>query len=223
MPSVPDALDPEDVPVGQRVAGLGDQLGVVLPADDQVTGRRPRALAEVHRWPVIDQPEVDQVVADQAGQFPAVLPGVGHQQRVLACQPPGNVCLPYLVERVFAVAAGDPAVLGVLLQGCLVSGAQAQAGVAFPFLGEPHRHRELGVPQVAGQHRHAAAGLDGRELLVITGQEDLAVVAFGQVDDPGQVGHRHHRALIDHKQRPRRDGHAPLDGQQELRWCCSCP
>src|SRR5690242_6098375 len=44
----------------------------------------------------------------------------------------------------------------------------------------------------------------------------LAAVVFGQVDDPGQVFHRHHRALINHEQRPRLDGHAASDFQQEL-------
>ncbi len=53
--------------------------------------------------------------------------------------------------------------------------------------------------------------------MVVPGDEHLAAMTLGEVDDPGQVVHRHHRALIDHKQRPRRDGLALVDHAQELR------
>ena len=96
---------------------------------------------------------------------PVVLPVVRCQQDILARQPSSHISLPGQVKGFFAAAAEDPTVLGAGVQCGLAPCAQAQAGVAFPLLREPHRHRKLGVPPVVGQQSHPAASFYGRELL----------------------------------------------------------
>jgi len=63
-----NGLDPQDVAVGQASTGLtGLDAVVVAAADDQVPGRRLGTRGDPHRRAAVDQPEVDQVVADPLG------------------------------------------------------------------------------------------------------------------------------------------------------------
>jgi hypothetical protein len=73
-----DGLDAEQVPVGQRPAGLA-RLDVVVVASthDEVTRAGLGAAGDTDRGPFCDDAQADQVVADAAAQFPA--------QRVLGC------------------------------------------------------------------------------------------------------------------------------------------
>ena len=65
---------------------------------------------------VVDQAEVDQVVADPGGQFPAAGPVRGHQQDVPAVQVAGHVGMDGLVHGLVGRGAADAAVLVVLIQ-----------------------------------------------------------------------------------------------------------
>ena len=156
-----------------------------------------RALAQADLRAAADQAVVDEVVADTAGQLPGLLTGAGQQQRVLPGEVVGNPSPAGLVHHLFGGAAAQPAVLFVFGQDGDVAGAQSQGGVAFPPLAEPHRLGELHVPHLAGQHHHRAAAFDGRELLMVAGDQHPAVPFDGQADDGGHVGHRHHRGLVE--------------------------
>ena len=76
-------------------------------------------------------------------------------------------------------AAAQPTVLFVVGEHGDVPGAQPEGGVAFPRVGEPLGFGELDVAQAAGEQHHAAASLDGGELLVVARDDDLAVVGVG--------------------------------------------
>ena len=89
---------------------------VVVAADDQVPDRRLGALGDPDRPAVVDQAEVDQVVADPGGQFPAAGPVRGHQQDVPAVQVAGHVGADGLVHGLVGRGAADAAVLVVLIQ-----------------------------------------------------------------------------------------------------------
>jgi hypothetical protein len=73
------------------------------------------------------------------------------------------------------------------------------------------------VAELAGQHRHAAARLDGAELGVVPGDNHLGAGPGGMADDGGQVGHRGGAGLVQDEQRVRAEaGRAaclPLAGQ----------
>jgi hypothetical protein len=70
-----DGLDPQDVAVGQGPAGLvGFGVVVVAVADDEVPGGGLGAFGDPDGGAVVDEAEVDQVVADPGGQFPAAGP-----------------------------------------------------------------------------------------------------------------------------------------------------
>ena len=58
-----------------------------------------------------------------------------------------------------------------VVQGGHVAGAETERRVAFPLGGEPDRLGELHVAQPPGEQRHAAAGLDGSELLLVPGDD----------------------------------------------------
>ena len=78
-----DGLDPQDVAVGQGPARLARlEVVVVGPADDQVPGGGFGAVGDPDGPASVDEAEVDQVVADPGGQFPAAGPVRGHQQDV---------------------------------------------------------------------------------------------------------------------------------------------
>jgi hypothetical protein len=119
---------------------------------------------------------VDQVVADDPAQLPAVRSGVGHEQHVLTGEPGGDVGAPGIFEYLLTGAASDPAVLVVSLQRGLVALAQQQAGPPLPLRSEPDRAGQLGVAEMAGQQGHPAAAFHRGELLVIPGDQDLGVV-----------------------------------------------
>ena len=89
---------------------------VVAAADDQVRGRRLSAVGNLDGPAIVDQAEVDQVIADLGGQFPAADPVRGHQQHVLPVQIAGNVGADGLVHDLVRRAAADSAVLVVLIQ-----------------------------------------------------------------------------------------------------------
>ena len=195
---VADPLDEEDVAVGDAVAM------VVFPGDDKIAAARLGALSEPYGRAVLDQAEVDQVVADPAGQFAAAFPVGGDQQDVLPGEPFGDRGADRVVHDLFRVAAADPAVIVVLAEDGGVPGAQPQAGRPFPLVLEPDRLGQLDVAVLPRQQPHPAAALDGGELLLVPGDQHLAVQVVGQADDPGQVIDRHHGRLVDDDQRPGR-------------------
>ena len=206
MPPAGDGLDPQDVPVGQGPARLARLDAVVVaPADDQVPDRRFGALGDPDRPAAVDQAEVDQVVADPRGQFPAAGPVRGHQQHVPAVEVAGDVGAGGLVHGLVGRGAADAAVLVVVIQRGGVPGAQPQRGAAFPGGGEPDRLGQLHVPEPVRQQRHGAAAFDGGELLLVPGEHQLAAVPRGVGDDRGEVGDGDHRAFVGQDQRARRD------------------
>jgi hypothetical protein len=154
----------------------------------------------------LDDAVADQVVADPAGQFPGLLRGPGQQQDVLAGEVVGDESPAGQVGCLFGVAAAEPAAFVVLRQDRRIAGAQPEAGVAFPFAGEPDRLGELSEAELPGQHRHAAAAFDGGELLVVAGDENAAVVFGGQAHDGGEVGDRRRGGFVEDQQRPRYEG-----------------
>jgi hypothetical protein len=79
-----DPVDAENIAVGDAVAM------VVFAGDDKIAAAGRGALSEPHRRAIGDQAEVDQVVADPAGQFTAALPVGGDQQHVLPGEPLGD-------------------------------------------------------------------------------------------------------------------------------------
>ena len=154
----------------------------------------------------LDQAEVDQVLADPGGQFPAPGPVRGHQQDVPPGQVAGHVGMDGLVHGLLGRGAADPAVLVVVVQRGGVPVAQPQRGLAFPCGFEPDRLGQLHVPEPVRQQHHRAAAFHGGELLLIPGQHQLAAVARRVFDQRGQVGQGHHRPFVHLDQRARRDG-----------------
>ena len=150
---------------------------VVAAADDQVPGRGLGAVGDPDRPAVVDQAEVDQVVADPGGQFPAAGPVRGHQQDVPAVQVAGDVGAGGLVHGLVGRGAADAAVLVVLIQRGGVALAQPQGGGAFPGGGEPDGFGELDVAEPVREQRHGAAAFDGGELFLVPGEHQLAAVA----------------------------------------------
>lgn len=155
---------------------------------------------------VVDQAVADQVVADAAGQFPGLFCGAGQQQDVAAGQVIGDVATAGQVGCLFWGTAAEPGVLVVAGEHGGVADAEAEAGVAFPVLGEPNGFGELGVAELADEHRHGAAALDGRELLVIASDQDFAIVLGSEAENGGEVGDRRRGCLVKDQQRARRDG-----------------
>ena len=96
----------------------------MYPGHDQVPGRGPRPGGERCRAVTIDEAKVNQIVADDPAQLAAVLPGIGHQQHLLAREPRGDVGAAGILEQLSLVAAGDPAALVAGLQRALVALAQ---------------------------------------------------------------------------------------------------
>ncbi len=178
-----DRLDPQRVPIRQRPARFpGLKAVVISPADDQITGRRPRAVSQPHLLAVIDEADVDQVVTDPPGRFPAPFPVMNHQQRVTPGQVMRDIPADRVVHRPLRVRTEDPAVLVVLIQRRHVPGAQPQRRVPLPRRGEPDRLGELHVAQPPGEQHHPAAGLDRGELFLVPGDDHLRA-ALGRVAD----------------------------------------
>ena len=147
----------------------------------------------------------DQVIAGPARQLTGLVFGAGHQQRVLAVEVVREPAPVRLFGCLLGGAAAQPAVLFVVGEHGDVPGAQPQGGVAFPWVGEPLGFGEMDVTEAAGEQHHAAASLDGGELLVIADHDDLAVLGAGQGEDRGHVRQRHHAGLVNHQQRAAAD------------------
>ena len=160
QPAGGDGLDPQQIPVGQRPAGLPRLEGVVVAgAGDQVAGAGLGAVGDADRGPGGDDAQADEVVADAAGQFAAQRVLGGHQQRVGAVGGQRDVGGRGGVHHLLGVAAEDAAVLVVVGQYGGVAVAQPQAGVLFPCGAEPDWLGEPGVAEGAGEQGHAAAVL----------------------------------------------------------------
>jgi len=194
-------LDPQDVAVGQGPAGLARLEAVVVgPADDQVPGRGLAAVGDPDSAAVVDEAEVDQVVANALGEFAAAGPVRGHEQDGAAGQVGGEVGAGALVYGLIRWGAADAAVLVVLVQRGAVAGTEAERGRAFPGGGEPDRFDELDVAEPVGEEHHGAAAFDRGELFLVSGQDELAAVAGGIFSEGGQVGDGNHGAFVSQDQ-----------------------
>ena len=143
-----DGLDPEHIAVGQGPAGLAGLDAVVVgPADDQVPGGGLGAIGDLDGQACVDEAEVDQVVADPLGEFPAAGPVGRHQQHIAPGQVAGDVGANGLVHGMVGRGAPDAAVLVVLIQRGGIPLTQAEGGGAFPGGGEPDRFGELDVAE----------------------------------------------------------------------------
>ena len=122
-----DGLDPQDVPVGQDPARLARLDGVVVAAaDEQVACGRFGAVGDPDAPRGVDQVEVDQVLADPGGQFPAPGPVRRHQQDVASGQVAGHVGAGGLIHGLLGWGTADAAVLVVLIQRGGVAPAQPE-------------------------------------------------------------------------------------------------
>src|SRR5260370_9272686 len=148
--------------------------------------------------PPSTQAEVYEVIPDLTGQLAAVLPRVGHEQHVTSGQPARHIRLPGLGKHLLTAGPSDPAVLVVILQGRLVPQPQPQAGLTFPLLSEPDRHRQLRESPVVRYQAHGPARLDSRQLLGVTGEQHLAAGPFGPVMPPPHRRHTPPPALAAH-------------------------
>ena len=210
-----DRLDPQHVPVGQGPARFARLETVVVgPADDQVPGGGFGAVGDPDGPAVVDQAEVDQVVADPPGEFPAAGPVRSHQQNIASGQVAGDVSAGGLVHGVVGRGAADAAVLVVLIQRGGVPAAEAEGGGAFPGGGEPDGFGELDVPEPVREQHHGAAAFDRGELFLVSGEDQLAPVAGGVLGDRGQVGDGDHGAFVGQDQGARRDAAALDVGEQ---------
>ena len=108
------------------------------------------AVADRDGGPVLDDAEVDQVVADPAVQLAAQRVIGGHQQDVGAARGQGDVGGRGGVHDLLGVAADDAAVLVVLGQDRGVAVAEPQAGGAFPRRGTG-RVRRAGRSRAPGR------------------------------------------------------------------------
>jgi hypothetical protein len=209
QPARSDGLDAEQVPVGQRPAGLA-RLDVVVVAGthDEVTRAGLGAAGDTDRGPFCDDAQADQVVADAAAQYPAQRVLGGHQQHIGAIGGQGDVGGRGGVHHFLGVPAGDAAVLVIVGQHGEVPVAQPQAGVLFPLVAEPDWLSQPDVAQRAGEQGHAAAIGHGLQLAGVPGQDQLPVAGIGVSDKVGQVRAGHRGGLIDQQQRPG----AGLDG-----------
>ena len=207
-------LDAEQIPVGQRAAGLACLGGVVVAgADDQVAGAGGDAVGNADRGAVLDDAEADQVVADAAGQFPAQRVVGGHQQDIGALDGERQVGGCGGIGHLLRVAAEDPGVLVVLGEHRSVAVAQPQAGLLLPSGAEPDRLGQAGVAEGFGEQGHAAAVLDRLQLQGIPGQDHLGAAGGGLGDDVGQVGGGGHGGLV-HQEPGRRAAGGPGRGRR---------
>ena len=230
QPACGDGLDAEQVPVGQRPAGLArlDRV-IVAGADDQVARAGLGAAGDADRGLGCDDAEADQVVADAAGQFPAQRVLGGHQQRVGAIGGERDVGGRGGVHHLLRFPADDPAVLVIDGQHRGVPGAQPQAGRLFPGGAEPGRLGEPGIAERIGEQGHAAAVLHSLELAGVPGQDHLPAAGLGVADQVGQVRAGHRRGLIDRpagapgRYRPGRGRRGGPGGGPGTGRCCTTP
>jgi hypothetical protein len=133
-----DGLDAEQVPVGQRPAGLaGLDAMVVAGADDQVAGAGLGAVGDGDRGPGRDDAQLHEVIADAAGQFAAQRMVGGHQQDVGAVGGQGDVGGRGGGRHLLRLAADDPALAVIFGEHGGIPVAQPQARLLFPRGAEP--------------------------------------------------------------------------------------
>ncbi len=167
-----DGLDAEQVTVGQRPAGLAGFDGVVVAgADDQVAGAGLGAVGDADRGPGRDDAQLDEVVADAAGQFAAQRMVGGHQQDVGAVGGQRDVGGRGGVHHLLRLAADDPAMAVIFGEHGGIPVAQPQARLLFPGGAEPGRSGQPCVAERAGEQGHAAAVFHGLELAGVPGQD----------------------------------------------------
>jgi hypothetical protein len=176
------------------LAGFG--AVVVLGAHDPVPGGDVGAAGEPGSRAGGDDAEVDEVVADPAGQLPPPRVVRHGEQDVAAVQPERDVVAGDRVDDLLGVTADDPAVLVVLLQHRGVPGPEPQAGRALPPGGEPDRVGQPDVAEGAGEQGHAAAVLDRLQLLGVPGDDHFRAGAGGVLDDAAERPGRRQRRLI---------------------------
>ena len=133
-----DGLDAEQVAVGQRPAGLAGPDGVVVAgADDQVAGTGLSAVGDADRGPGRDDAQLQEVVADAAGQFAAQRMVGGHQQDVGAVGGQRDVGGRGGVHYRLRLAADDPAMAVIFGEHAGIPIAQPQTRSLFPGGAEP--------------------------------------------------------------------------------------
>ena len=114
---------------------------------------------------------------------------------------------PVADEDAVAVVAGlerpDAVMLGIggnrLLQ---VAGAHVLDRLLLPGLDLPPVHGQLRGAQAEPEGAEAAAGLDRRELAVITNQHHLRARPLGMPKEGGELAGGDHGGLVDHQHRP---------------------
>ena len=95
------------------------------------------------------------------------------------------------------VAFVDPMVLLVEVEDRDVAGTEAEAGFAFPRVGEAVDVVELdGAVDVGEESEHAAAA-DGGELAGVADEHDAPVVVVGEGGELGELGGGGHAGLVD--------------------------
>ena len=112
-----DSLDAEQVAVGQGAAWFACLGSVVVAgADDQVARAGLGAVGDGDRGAAGDDAQLDEVVADAAGQFAAQRVVGGHQQHIGALGGKGGIGGRRSVHHLLRVTAADPGVLVVVGQ-----------------------------------------------------------------------------------------------------------
>src|SRR5260221_45143 len=106
-----------------------------------VAGAGAGAFGQWHGPAVVDDAEPDDLVADPAGQLAHHVARAGQQDHVLMVGEEGHGHLRGAFDDFLGTAAVDPAAGVVDVGDGGVSGAQPQAGVAVPLVGEPDRLR----------------------------------------------------------------------------------
>jgi hypothetical protein len=74
--------------------------------------------------------------------------------------------------------------------------------------------RRADVAETVRQQRHGAAAFDGGELFLVAGEDQLAPVPGGVLDERGEVSNGDHGAFVSDDQRAGRDASA-LDGSEQ--------
>ena len=128
------------------------EVVIVGPADDQVPGGGLGAVGDPDRPASVDQAEVDQVVADPGGQFPAAGPVRGDQQHVPSGQVGGDVGAGGLVDGLVGGAPRiRPACWSYSSRVVVSPWRRRRGGGAFPGGGEPDRFEQDATERSRGQ------------------------------------------------------------------------
>ncbi len=91
----------------------------------------------------------------------------------------------------------EAAVVGVLLGGVRVAGAEQETGLGLPLLPKALRGLELDVGDgVAPVGEHATTA-DGGKLCRVSDGDESPVVAFDEVDEAGEVVGRGHAGFVE--------------------------